>query len=170
MVGNQQNGKTPGREVECLMTREVMGHCVSVGSQHQEPSSVPRLNDAEVRKIGSVLRLLRSARRITQSDLAKQIHVQQSVISDIENGRKSVSVLQIIRLARYFGLQPAHLLALCDPSEDRESAWKEILAVFEREARTGADSGSDFASGSDTSEGVWRSPVRTRRQETASFE
>jgi len=59
----------------------------------------------EVASIGSRLRRLRRERRLTQSDLARQIGIQQSDLSRMEKGEYRVSLDNLFKMLSVFGVE-----------------------------------------------------------------
>jgi len=60
---------------------------------------------AEVASIGNRLRRLRRERRLTQSDLARQIGIQQSDLSRMEKGEYRVSLDNLFKILSVFGVE-----------------------------------------------------------------
>ena len=64
------------------------------------------------------LREVRIAAGLTQTELARRLHVGQSQISDLERGRRStLTVATLTALARALGCSPADLLAEPSPAK-----------------------------------------------------
>jgi len=61
--------------------------------------------------LGRNIRRLRRAAGLTQPQLAERLGVQQSVVSEIETGRRSLSVARLDAWARALSCRPADLLA-----------------------------------------------------------
>ncbi len=59
--------------------------------------------DALCHAIGDQIRDLRKKHGLTQSDLAKKLHVSQQVVSHIESGRGNMSLLTIKEIAHALG-------------------------------------------------------------------
>jgi HTH-type transcriptional regulator/antitoxin HigA len=57
-----------------------------------------------------VLRELMSANRLTQARLSRLTGIAQSTISEVLNGRRSLTKAQITTLARHFGIRPTAFL------------------------------------------------------------
>ena len=75
-----------------------------------------RRSSAETREIGPRLRLLRKTRKLTQSELARQIGIQQSDLSRMEKGEYRVSLDNLFRILAVFGMSVAEFF------EDAQSA------------------------------------------------
>ena len=60
--------------------------------------------------IGDKIRELRSIHRMSQTDLAKAIHVSQQAITKWENGKSEPSSTAINQLANYFDVSSDYLL------------------------------------------------------------
>jgi transcriptional regulator with XRE-family HTH domain len=61
--------------------------------------------------IGSRLRRLRKERKLTQAELARQIGIQQSDLSRMEQGEYRVSLDNLFKILRVFDLQIAEFFA-----------------------------------------------------------
>ena len=59
----------------------------------------------QVASIGARLRRLRKARRLTQSDLARQIGIQQSDLSRMEKGEYRVSLDNLFKILAVFEIE-----------------------------------------------------------------
>lgn len=53
-------------------------------------------------RVGLVIKMFRASKAITQMDLAKQIGVSQTHMSNIEHGRVAVNLRLLIKLANIF--------------------------------------------------------------------
>jgi HTH-type transcriptional regulator/antitoxin HigA len=69
-----------------------------------EHAPIPDVSEADV------LRELMAANRLSQPRLAERVGIAQSTISDVLNGRRTLTKAQILRLAWAFGLKPAAFL------------------------------------------------------------
>jgi DNA-binding XRE family transcriptional regulator len=61
---------------------------------------------------GGLIRLLRGHKSISQGDLGKQLNVTSKYVSDLENGRRSVSLKMAKKLADFFGRKPERFLPM----------------------------------------------------------
>lgn len=61
---------------------------------------------------GGLIRLLRGHKNISQGDLGKKLHVTSKYISDLENGRRSVSLKMAKKLAEFFNRKPERFLPM----------------------------------------------------------
>ena len=59
--------------------------------------------------LGDYLKTIRKEKNITQKDLARELNISQSYLSDIENGRKNLSINTIERIAKKLGVSIAYL-------------------------------------------------------------
>jgi transcriptional regulator with XRE-family HTH domain len=59
----------------------------------------------------------RASRRWRQSDLAEHLGMTQRAISEIESGRRQVSLAEIVSLCRTFGIPLSELLRGADSSD-----------------------------------------------------
>lgn len=64
----------------------------------------------DLAKIGAHIAALRRQRGLTQEDLAGLIEMDRSYLSEIETGRKNLSVLSLIRLAGALDAKPGKML------------------------------------------------------------
>jgi len=65
----------------------------------------------QIASIGVRLRRLRKQRNMTQSDLARQIGIQQSDLSRIEKGEYRISLDNLFKLLSVFGVQLSEFFA-----------------------------------------------------------
>lgn len=63
------------------------------------------------RLVGVNVRRRREELRLTQSDVARAADVNQTYLSDIENGKRSPNLSTVARLADALDVQPADLLS-----------------------------------------------------------
>jgi DNA-binding XRE family transcriptional regulator len=59
---------------------------------------------------GGLIHLLRGHKNISQGALGKQLNVTGKYVSDLENGRRSVSLKMAKKLAEFFGRKPERFL------------------------------------------------------------
>lgn len=60
-------------------------------------------------KFGQNIKQIRKRMNITQSELATKMEISQSYLSDIENGRKNLSIKTVKKLADSLGLSVTDL-------------------------------------------------------------
>ena len=63
-----------------------------------------------VQLLGANVRRLRKARRMTQEQLALEVGMERSYVSDLERGTRNPSVRALGRLAEALGVEPSRLL------------------------------------------------------------
>lgn len=63
-----------------------------------------------LKKIGRKIAAARQEKRLTQEDLAGLTEMDRSYLSEIENGRKNMSVEVLLRIAKALKLRPSELL------------------------------------------------------------
>lgn len=80
------------------------------GSSAQSAASAS-LNADISRRFGARLRTMRCARDLTQQSMALRFGIDRSFISDVERGRKSVSLVTLEILAIGLGVTLSELLA-----------------------------------------------------------
>ena len=61
---------------------------------------------------GGLIRILRDHRNMSQGDLGKQLNVTSKYVSDLESGRRAVSVKMAKKLSGIFGRKPERFLPL----------------------------------------------------------
>jgi transcriptional regulator with XRE-family HTH domain len=66
------------------------------------------------RLLGTTIRALRKQQRLKQSDLALRTGIARNYISQVELGRRNVTVLNLVRLAVALGVPPSSLLSPLD--------------------------------------------------------
>jgi transcriptional regulator with XRE-family HTH domain len=74
----------------------------------------------EAATVGPRLRLLRKQRGMTQSELARQIGIQQSDLSRMEKGEYRVSLDNLFRILAVFGMDVAEFFAGAAPAPEPE--------------------------------------------------
>ena len=72
-----------------------------------------------LRKFGERIRQLRTARGWTQEDLAGECGLDRSYLSGLELGRRNPTYLNLLKLAKAFGLAVVDLLDLRTSSKVR---------------------------------------------------
>ena len=85
---------------------------------HRETSSSPpHPDDTPLQRFGAMLRQCRQQRRLSQSALAATTGIRPSYISQIELGKRNITVLTLLRLARALGIPSAWLLIHVNPHD-----------------------------------------------------
>lgn len=83
-------------------------NAISHGNRHTDSS---RPQNRGMRNVGKRIKELRLERRMTQPQLAKELGVQQSSVSELETGiSKSPSALTLLKIAKIFDVNPEYLL------------------------------------------------------------
>jgi len=82
--------------------------------------------------INEALRLLRLYCRYSQAEMASQLSVAQSLISDIESGRKSVSMDLLERYSQAVGISMSKLLFFAEEIEGQPVARRGQLIVADK--------------------------------------
>ena len=98
----------PGSGSEQL--RKQLDAAPRVSSSTPTPESA-LLNADVSRRFGARLRTMRCARDLTQQSMALRFGIDRSFISDVERGRKSVSLVTLEILAIGLGVTLSELLA-----------------------------------------------------------
>jgi len=76
-----------------------------VGVYEDEHVDMGKAGDAEL------LKHLMEARAISQSELAAELGLPKSTVSDLINGKRELTRAQVVLAAQYFGVQPSVFLA-----------------------------------------------------------
>lgn len=66
--------------------------------------------DPALKAIGRRIRACREARAMSQDDFAAAAQIDRSYVSGIENGRRDIGVLVLLRIARALKVSPEALL------------------------------------------------------------
>lgn len=70
----------------------------------------PPMAQADVlKKTGLRIKTLRMERHMTQERLSNDIGMAQSYLAEVENGKRNVSLVNIVRIARGLGVQLSEL-------------------------------------------------------------
>lgn len=83
-------------------------------------------------EIASRLRTARVQAGLSQGQVAKLLGLHRPTISEVEAGRRSVSILEITKFAEIYAVDVGWLTGLSDPKEELLSA-KTLLAARELE-------------------------------------
>jgi len=73
--------------------------------------------------LGENIRYYRKIQRMTQEDFAKKLQVEQSYISQIEKGKKNLSILQLQDISEILEIPLTHLI---EEREDHQFKTKAI--------------------------------------------
>jgi len=84
--------------------------------------------------IGETLRLLRIFNDYTTTEMAKQLGLSQSYVSELENGKKQPSLEIIEKYAAIFDMRPSTLLLF---SESLENEKEQVKDKKQRVAKAG---------------------------------
>ena len=60
------------------------------------------------------LKDLREDSDITQSELARHLHIRQNTYSQYENGQRQIPIELLVALAKYYGTSTDYILGLTD--------------------------------------------------------
>lgn len=82
--------------------------------------------------INEALRLLRLYCRYSQTEMAERVKVTQSLISDVEGGRKSVSMDLLEAYSSAVGIKMSQLLFFAEEIEGQPIARRGHLIVAEK--------------------------------------
>jgi len=78
------------------------------------PSTPPRPQDTPLQRFGATLRHYRKQRRLSQPALAAGAGIRYSYISEIELGKRNISVLTLLRMTHVLRIPSAWLFAQVD--------------------------------------------------------
>jgi len=94
-------------------------HTTDAAVTHRETSSTPsHPHDTPLQRFGATLRHYRQQRGLTQPALTASTGIRQRYLSQIEQGRRNIAVLSLLRLAHALEIPAAWLLAGLDPHAD----------------------------------------------------
>ncbi len=94
-----------------------MDHSVDHG---HHPGVPPRaVSHPGLRRLGQRVRRLRLVKGWTQEDLAAECELDRSYVSGLETGRRNPTYLNLLRLAKVFGLPLVAFLDLERPPDER---------------------------------------------------
>lgn len=79
--------------------------------------------------ISEALRLLRLYTGLTQIEMAERLDVSQSLVSDVERGRKAVSLSLLERYADVFDIRMSKLLFFAEEIKDEPPATRGRLLI-----------------------------------------
>ena len=86
---------------------------------HRDTSSTPsHSHDTPLQRFGATLRQYRQQRRLSHKALATRMGIRPSYISEIELGKRNITVLTLLRLARALDISAAWVLAGLDTHAD----------------------------------------------------
>ena len=80
-----------------------------------------------LQRFGATLRQYRQQRRLSQPALAARMGIRYSYISEIELGKRNISVLTVLRLTQVLGLPAAWLFADVDPRASQVPSCSDSL-------------------------------------------
>ena len=77
---------------------------------HEDPKHDPQFGSSLTRDLGHRIRLLRAERGWSQEVLAELAGLHRNYIGHVERAEINMSVAQLARIARAFGLRPGVLI------------------------------------------------------------
>lgn len=85
--------------------------------------------------LNSALRTIREIHRLQQSEMAEKLHISRSHLSEIESGKKSISVELLSRYADAFDVPASTFLSFAEALEGtssrRQANAKKLLSVLD---------------------------------------
>jgi DNA-binding Xre family transcriptional regulator len=76
--------------------------------------------DAACALLGTTIRTLRKGKRLTQKDLAHRTGLDANYISQVERGKRNVTLFNLLRLAVALEVPPSHLVS---PFDTHAALW-----------------------------------------------
>lgn len=90
---------------------------------------------AHMSSIGNVLKLIRAHRAISQGAMAERLGVTQNFLSQVEHGKKAVSVTRLDEFAKKLGVSREILLvAGCDVPGEMQGKDKQLFLDMQKAA------------------------------------
>ena len=86
-----------------------------------------------LRRLGSVLKKMRLAARLTQAVACETIDVDVQTMSRWENGKRAIKLANVAQLVRLYEPDPDNLMLLFDPPPIPVHDLDELLGVSEEE-------------------------------------
>lgn len=80
--------------------------------------------------LAEALRLLRIYADISQSDLCISFKIQNNVLSQIENGRREITVKTLEKYAEFFKIQIKDIMFFAEQIKNNKDIKKEIFAAI----------------------------------------
>ena len=74
----------------------------------------------DIPSLNKSLKVFRTFNRLSQSELAKKLEVSNSFISEIESGKRNVTLNLVNKYAKLFSVQASEILALSESYESGE--------------------------------------------------
>jgi len=68
------------------------------------------MSNADLKKLGNKIRLLRHQKQLTQEQLAELIDLHRTYIGGIERGERNVSLINLIRIAKALNITVSQML------------------------------------------------------------
>lgn len=87
-------------------------------------------NSSLQEKIGRTIQKIRKERHISQEKLALEAGVDRRYLSDVENGKRNLSVEIIERIADYFGINVSEIFAIAETIDLRTKSVKELKYIL----------------------------------------
>ncbi|CAK7027453.1 helix-turn-helix domain-containing protein [uncultured Phascolarctobacterium sp.] len=91
-------------------------------------------DEKSLQGIGTKIKLLRTLHKVNQQQLAKQLGISQTHMSNIESGRVSVNLRLLMRIANMFGCRLDNIIS-GDFSIDDDPAVTEVESYSAEEVR-----------------------------------
>ena len=86
-------------------------------------------------KLGEALRLVRSFHDLSQIDLARQLNISRSYLSEVESGKKTPSLDLLDSYGKVFQIPISYLLLFCETLEEGEASSKVRSVATEKAIR-----------------------------------
>jgi transcriptional regulator with XRE-family HTH domain len=85
--------------------------------------------------LGRALKLVRSFHDISQSDLASELNISRSYLSEVESGKKTPSMDLLTEYAKHFSVPLSSLVIISEGFEEEKLSGKVKKAATEKTLR-----------------------------------
>lgn len=80
-------------------------------------------------KLGAAVKRLRKARRVTQEDLAATLSVSANYLSQLENGKRGISIPRLNQLAMALNVPASFITFMAEPSTGNRLADRSMEQI-----------------------------------------
>lgn len=85
------------------------------------------VNESEIKKaFGDTLRELRNKKELSQEDLAANVGLHRTYISDVERGHRNISLINIIRICEELNVPPSTFFSRMENGEKKNAGRSEV--------------------------------------------
>lgn len=93
--------------------------------------------DKSFNPLAEALRLLRVYSDISQGDMASNLQFQNNVLSQIENGRREITVKTLEKYAEFFKIRVSDITFFAEQIKSNKNIKKEIFDVIIKSVKEG---------------------------------